>query len=42
VAWLDWRLKGDPKARTVFVGPRCGLCGDPAWTIQSKNLDGLP
>lgn len=37
-AWLDWQLKGSAKARAVFVGPNCGLCGDPAWTIQSKNL----
>jgi len=42
VAWLDWRLKGDQKARAVFVGTHCGLCGDPAWTIQSKKLDDLP
>ena len=41
VAWLDWRLKGDQKAKAVFVGPHCGLCGDPAWTIQSKRLDEL-
>jgi dienelactone hydrolase len=38
-AWLDWRLKGDLKARQVFVGPTCGLCGDPAWSIQSKHLE---
>ncbi|MGZ5945477.1 MAG: alpha/beta hydrolase [Caulobacteraceae bacterium] len=37
-AWLDWRLKGDAKAAKVFVGPNCGLCGDPAWSVQSKNL----
>jgi dienelactone hydrolase len=37
-AWLDWQLKGDAEAKAVFVGSRCGLCGDPAWTVQSKNL----
>ena len=37
-AWLDWRLKGDLKAAKLFVGPNCGLCGDPAWSVQSKNL----
>ena len=37
-AWLDWRLKGDPKAGKVFSGADCGLCGDPAWTVHSKNL----
>jgi dienelactone hydrolase len=38
VAWLDWQLKGDLKAKAVFAGPACGLCGDPAWTVQSKGL----
>jgi dienelactone hydrolase len=37
-AWLDWMLKGDLKARAVFVGPNCGLCGDPAWSVHSKRL----
>jgi dienelactone hydrolase len=36
-AWLDWRLKGDSKAAKVFTGANCGLCGDPAWSVQSKN-----
>jgi acetyl esterase/lipase len=31
VAWLDWQLKGDRKARTQFVGERCGLCTNAAW-----------
>ena len=30
--------KGDAKAGKVFVGADCGLCGDPAWTVHSKNL----
>jgi hypothetical protein len=38
-AWLDWRLKGDNAGRKVFAGPACGLCGDPAWTVQRKNID---
>lgn len=38
-AWLDWRLKGDTRARQVFAGPNCGLCGDPAWAVQRKKLD---
>jgi dienelactone hydrolase len=31
VAWLDWQLKGDRKARAQFVGDRCGLCTNAAW-----------
>ena len=31
VAWLDWQLKGDRKARAQFVGERCGLCTNAAW-----------
>lgn len=37
-AWLDWRLKGDQTAAKVFIGPDCGLCRDPAWSVHSKNL----
>jgi hypothetical protein len=38
IAWLDWQLKGDTTARKLFVGPRCGLCADPDWTVKSKNM----
>lgn len=31
LAWLDWQLKGDRKARGQFVGKGCGLCANPAW-----------
>ena len=31
LAWLDWQLKGDRKARAQFVGRSCGLCTNPAW-----------
>jgi dienelactone hydrolase len=31
VAWLDWQLKGDRKARAQFVGKDCGLCSNAAW-----------
>jgi hypothetical protein len=37
-AWLQWQLKGDPIARKMFVGPDCGLCRDPKWTVATKNL----
>lgn len=38
VAWLDWQLRGDPKARGWFVGAGCTLCRDPAWTIERKGF----
>ena len=38
VAWLDWRLKNDAKAGQIFLGPKCGLCADPEWVVQQKNL----
>ena len=31
LAWLDWQLKGERKARAQFIGERCGLCTNPAW-----------
>ena len=37
--WLDWRLKGDVEAGKTFSGPDCGLCIDPRWTVERKNLD---
>ena len=36
--WLLWRLKGDNKAGAMFGGPDCGLCKDPAWTVQKKKM----
>lgn len=38
VAWLKWNLKGDQEAAGAFRGPDCTLCGDPQWTIRTKNL----
>ena len=38
VSWLDWQLKGDARAAKRFVGAHCGLCDDPDWKIDSKNL----
>ena len=36
--WLLWRLKGDAQASAMFAGPDCGLCKDPAWTVQKKRM----
>jgi hypothetical protein len=38
VNWLDYQLRGDAAARQMFVGADCGLCSDPAWTLQTKGL----
>jgi hypothetical protein len=37
-AWLDWNLKGDQSASKMFVGPNCGLCSNPKWRVQIKNV----
>jgi hypothetical protein len=39
VAWLEWQLRGDQKAKQWFVGEACRLCTDKAWTIERKKLD---
>jgi chlorophyllase-like protein len=36
--WFDYVLRGDQRAGARFVGPDCGLCGEPEWTVQSKGL----
>lgn len=38
LAWLDWQLKGSTVAGAMFVGPDCGLCKDPTWTIVRKQF----
>jgi dienelactone hydrolase len=40
VNWLDWQLKGNEQAAAQFVGPNCGLCRDPDWVVERKNLGG--
>jgi pimeloyl-ACP methyl ester carboxylesterase len=39
VAWLNWQLRGDLQAAKLFVGKYCGLCVDPAWTLEKKGVD---
>jgi hypothetical protein len=36
--WLMWRLKGNKKAGAMFEGATCGLCTDPNWTVQKKQM----
>ena len=38
VAWLSWQLKGDNRAALMFRGSDCGLCVNPKWVVQTKNL----
>lgn len=37
-AWLDWQLKGDAKAKEMFAGADCGLCKNPNWWFEAKNV----
>lgn len=39
VSWLDWQLNGDSQAAKHFTGPHCGLCTDPQWQVERKNMD---
>lgn len=39
VDWLDWQLKGDKQAAKRFKGKDCGLCTDPAWSVERKGID---
>lgn len=36
-SWLDLTLYGDAAARARLIGPRCGLCGTPTYTVSSKG-----
>jgi dienelactone hydrolase len=38
VAWLSWQLKGDRRAGLMFTGRDCGLCVNPRWVIERKNI----
>jgi hypothetical protein len=37
LAWMDWQLKGNRKARAQFIGERCGLCSNDAWQDVSGH-----
>lgn len=39
VAWFRLHLMGDATARGMFYGADCGLCTNPAWTVQRKHMD---
>ena len=37
-AWLNWQLKGDQEAGTLFTGETCGLSLREGWTCEKKNI----
>lgn len=39
VAWLNWQLKNDQRAGLMFKGADCGLCVNPRWVVQTKNIN---
>ncbi len=38
LAWLQWQLKGDAKARAMFVGEKCGFCAGDPWRLRRHLL----
>ena len=38
VAWLEWRLRGDPTAARMFEGEDCGLCLSAEWSVAKKGF----
>ena len=38
LAWLNWQLKGDEKAATMFKGENCELSKREGWTIEKNAL----
>jgi dienelactone hydrolase len=37
VGWLEWQLRGDEQAKSLFVGKDCGLCKDSAWEFRGPS-----
>ena len=37
-AWLQWQLRGDKEASTLFLGDPCGLSQREGWTIEANSL----
>ncbi len=36
-SFLHLALDDDPAARARLLGPHCGLCDTPGWTVSSKG-----
>jgi dienelactone hydrolase len=39
LAWLQWQLKGDTRARAMFVGENCGFCDGATWKLRRHLID---
>jgi dienelactone hydrolase len=39
LAWLQWQLQGESRARAMFVGERCGFCSAGDWTLRRHFPD---
>jgi len=37
-AWLQWQLRHDKDAATMFVGDPCGLAKTDGWKVEKKNI----
>jgi dienelactone hydrolase len=38
VGWFKVHLDKEEAARSLFYGNNCGLCNDPRWKLERKNL----
>ena len=38
LAWLQWQLKNDARARSMFVGENCGFCSGDQWRLRRHML----
>ena len=38
-AWMAFTLYGSDAGRAFFLGPECGLCRQPGWSVESKNWE---
>ena len=38
IAWLNWQLKGDKQAATMFTGDNPGITSREQWTIETNDL----
>lgn len=38
LAWLQWQLRGDARARAMFVGETCGFCSGGQWRLRRHLL----
>jgi hypothetical protein len=38
IAWLNWQLKGDQRSALMFRRANCGLCVNPRWVVDKKNI----